>query len=111
MSLIEIVCQAFTDEAAIFPMVHTNEKHSSSSGKSYSFSAKYFCFNFVISTDVFWKRKKSLLITFKSFLFIAEIIPPSCRKYVKLLFKKNTRKQSYLSSSSGALRLLVEEQC
>lgn len=60
--------------------------------------------------DVFWKRKKSLLIIFKSFLFIAEIISPSCRKYVQLLFQKNTRKKLYLSSSSDALKLLVEEQ-
>lgn len=59
-----------------------------SSGKSYSFSTKYFCFNFVISTDIFWKRKKSLLIIFNSFLFIAKIISSSCRKYVQLLFNK-----------------------
>lgn len=63
-----------------------------SSGKSYSFSAKYFCFNFVISTDVFWKRKKSLLIIFNSFLFIAKTISPSCSKYVQLLFNKKYRK-------------------
>lgn len=63
-----------------------------SSGKSYSFSAKYFCFNFVISMDVFWKRKKSLLIIFNSFLFIAKIISPSCRKYVQLLFNKKYQK-------------------
>lgn len=62
MSLIEIVCQTFTDEAAIFPMVHTNEKQSSGlPGKVTLFSAKYFCFNFAISMDVFWKRKKIIL--------------------------------------------------
>lgn len=32
-----------------------------SSWKSYSFSAKYFCFNFAISIDVFWKRKKNII--------------------------------------------------
>lgn len=42
--------------------------------------------------DVFWKRKKSLLIIFNSFLFIAKIISPSCRKYVQLLFNKEYQK-------------------
>lgn len=32
-----------------------------SSWKSYSFSAKYFCFNFAISIDVLWKRKKNII--------------------------------------------------
>lgn len=32
-----------------------------SSWKSYSFSAKYFCFNFVISMYVFWKEEKIIV--------------------------------------------------
>lgn len=63
-----------------------------SSGKSYSFSAKYIYFNFVISMDVFWRTKKSLLVIFNGFLFIAKIISPSCRKHVPLLFNKKYQK-------------------
>lgn len=110
MSLIEIVCQAFTDEAAIFPMVHTNEKHSSCLlGKVALFQQNIFVLILLFLRMFSGREKKSLLIIFKSFLFIAEIISPSCRKYVQLLLK-NTRKKSFLSSSSGALKLLVEEQ-
>lgn len=44
-----------------------------SSWKSYSFSAKYFCFNFAISIDVFWKRKKNIINYLQKFPIYSKI--------------------------------------
>lgn len=93
MSLIEIVCQAFTDEAAIFPMVHTNEKQSSClPGKVTLFQQNIFVLILLFLWMFSGKKKKSSLIIFKSFLFISEIVSLSCRKHAQLLFNKEYQK-------------------
>lgn len=60
-----------------------------SSWKSYSFSAKYFCFNFAISIDVFWKRKKNIINYLQKF--------PIYRKIRSFLNRAESMFNNYLT--------------
>lgn len=95
MSLIEIVCQAFTDEAAVFLMVQSNEKQSLClPGKVTPFQQNIFVLILLFLRIFSGIEKKSLLIIFKSYLFIAKITSPPCRKYVQLQFDKKNPPES-----------------
>lgn len=74
MSLIEIVCQNFTDEAAVFPMVHTNEKQSSClPGKVTLFQQNIFVLILLFQLMFSGREKKNIINYLQKFPIYSKI--------------------------------------